>query len=417
MKRNRINAPRHPIPFAGLLWIAWIGWMILCPAVLAGELPSPNQAPDQLESKVIEIFSRNCALSGCHTGSTPMMGLKLTPDEFYARLVNRPSTENPTLMRVKPGDPDSSYLIMKIVGHPDIIGARMPFGRDPLTDEEIAVIVEWVQNLTEVDVARLQQLKADPVLPFYGWKVVNLPTTRMVDKGDFLFLISHRFFPSIKDGYDSFYGLDGSGIIFLNLGYAITDRVFVNLGRSNVEDEVELNLKVGLKQQYPDDRWPISAAAQATVNWITEKRGEESRTDSRRFKFAGQIILSSQLREGLGVNVVPAILFNPNSEEEGEDPLITIGLAGRVHVWKSISLIGEWVPIVSGYTLTSTLGEFNRFDSWGAGIELAVGGHAFHIVVSNSAGLTTDQYMRGGSFDIRDGDLRLGFNIFRPLRF
>jgi hypothetical protein len=34
--------------------------------------------------------------------------------------------------------------------------------------------------------------------------------------------------------------------------------------------------------------------------------------------------------------------------------------------------------------------------------------------------LTSDQYLRGGDLDIRDaleGDLRLGFNIFRILTF
>jgi hypothetical protein len=123
------------------------------------------------------------------------------------------------------------------------------------------------------------------------------------------------------------------------------------------------------------------------------------------------------LTEGVGVNFVPAILLNPDSNLDGEDPIFTIGLAGKTHIWRSISLIAEWVPIVSGYTPTSTFGEFNRFDTWGGGIELFVGGHIFQIIATNSAGLTADQYMRGGGLDIGEGDFRLGFNIFRPLQF
>jgi len=371
----------------------------------------------ELESKVIKIFEDNCATAGCHTGAAPMMGLKLTADEFYARTINQPSTEKPQLRRIKPGEPDSSYLVMKILGTPGIIGSRMPFGRAPLTDEEITTIVEWVTGLQEIDVARLEEKKPDQVLPFNGWKVVNTPTSRMVDKGDWLFLISHRFFPPVNEGYDAFWGLDGSGIIFLNLGYAITNNLFVNLGRSNSSDNVELDIKYGIKQQYPDDKLPLAAAAQMSVNWITEKSGDEDRFRSEAFKFGFQGILSSRLIEGVGVNVVPAILLNPDSNIDGEDPLATIGLAGRAHVWRSISAIAEWVPIVSGYTLTSTFGEFNRFDSWGGGIELDVGGHVFQIIVTNSAGLTADQYMRGGGLDISEGDYRLGFNIFRPLQF
>ena len=372
---------------------------------------------DLLETKVIKIFEDNCTTAGCHTGTAPMMGLKLTADEFYARTINQSSTEQPLLTRIKPGQPDSSYLVMKILGTPGIIGSRMPFGRDPLSDEEIATVVEWVTGLQEVDVARLEDKKQDQVLPFNGWKVVNTPTSRMVDKGDWLFLISHRFFPPINEGYDAFWGLDGSGIIFLNLGYAITNNLFVNLGRSNSSDNVQLDVKYGLKQQYPDEKLPFAAAAQTSVNWITEKSGDEDRLRSEAFKFSFQGILSSRLIEGVGVNVVPAILLNPDSNTDGEDPLLTIGLGGKAHVWRSISVIGEWVPIVSGYTLTSTFGEFNRFDSWGGGIELGVGGHVFQIVITNSAGLTADQYMRGGGLDIADGDYRLGFNIFRPLQF
>ena len=187
------------------------------------------QKGQDLENRVVTVFEKNCATAACHSGTAPMMGLKLTGDEFYARTVNQPSTEKPLLMRIKPGEPDSSYLIQKIVGAPGIIGSRMPFGRDPLTSDEVAAIVEWITSLKEVDQARLAEKTPDPIVPLNGWKVVNTPTSRMVDKGNWLFLISHRFFPPINDGYDAFWGLDGSGIIFLNMGYAITNKLFMNL--------------------------------------------------------------------------------------------------------------------------------------------------------------------------------------------
>ena len=82
---------------------------------------------------------------------------------------------------------------------------------------------------------------------------------------------------------------------------------------------------------------------------------------------------------------------------------------------------GEDINVVtlipSGFNRSRTFGEENRFDSWGTGLEIAVGGHVFQIVVTNSVGLTTDQYLRGGDLDITDGELRLGFNIFRILNF
>ena len=376
-----------------------------------------QQQSGDLESQVINIFAENCALAGCHAGTPPMMNLKLTEDEFLQRTVNQPSIENPKMLRIKPGEPDSSYLIQKIMGAEGIIGQKMPFGRDPLSSAQIATIIEWIKQMKAADVANLEAPSPDPVLPFNAWKVVNIPTARMVDRGNYLFLISHRFFPKLDTGYDTFFGLDGSGIIFLNLGYAFTNNLFVNLGRSNAADNVQLDVKYGLKQQYPGDKFPVAAAIQTSVNWQSEKIPGLDRMRSEAFKYSFQAILSSQLHENVGLTVSPGILLNQDSETDGEDALITIGVGGRAHVWKSISLIGEWVPIISGYTPTATFGEINRFDTWGGGIELSVGAHAFQIIVTNSAGLTTDQYMRGGGLNLGEGDFRLGFNIFRPLQF
>jgi len=100
--------------------------------------------------------------------------------------------------------------------------------------------------------------------------------------------------------------------------------------------------------------------------------------------------------------------------------MITLGVGGRWNFHKKLSWLIEWVPIVSGYTLTDTFGNLNRFDSWGTGLEIATGGHIFQIVLSNSVGLASDQYLRGGDLDPTDffnGKIRLGFNIYRILNF
>ena len=47
------------------------------------------------------------------------------------------------LLRVKPGDPDGSYLIRKLEGG-RIVGERMPLGSAPLPPETLAVIREWI---------------------------------------------------------------------------------------------------------------------------------------------------------------------------------------------------------------------------------------------------------------------------------
>jgi hypothetical protein len=87
------------------------------------------------------IFTPICSV--CHVGAGAPMGLRLDAANSYSLLVGVPSTEVPTILRVKPGDPDNSYIIQKLEGHA-AVGARMPFGGPYLSTDTIAFIREWI---------------------------------------------------------------------------------------------------------------------------------------------------------------------------------------------------------------------------------------------------------------------------------
>ena len=390
--------------------------LILC---CAGATVSHGQDLDrmserQLEARVADLFARSCAQAGCHAAPFPQQDMDLSVDHFYASTVGVPSKEQPEMLRVKPGDPENSYLIRKVKGDPSITGVPMPLIGEKLTAEEISLLEAWVRSIETVDEARAAAAPPPDPLPFAGWRVVNVPSTRTVPAGSVLFGIQHRFNPPLSSGYDSFYGLDGSGIILLSLGYAFTDDLFVTLGRSNASDDVELQGKYRLVKQ---GRLPFEAAALTTLNWISEDVPSEGRFTSAAFKFTGQVILAREVTPNLGLAVAPGVTVNPSHESNADDVLLTLGLAGRWRFHGNLALIGEWTPILSGYTRTTTFGNVNRFDSWGGGLEIATAGHIFQIIVTNSIGIATDQYLNGGDLDIRDGDLRLGFNIYRILNF
>jgi uncharacterized protein (TIGR03118 family) len=87
--------------------------------------------------------------SGCHDGSQPVNGslpgaMDLRSGHSFASLANVASLEQPTLMRVKPGDPESSYLIHKLEGSPGISGARMPLGGPFLDEATLDDIKSWI---------------------------------------------------------------------------------------------------------------------------------------------------------------------------------------------------------------------------------------------------------------------------------
>ncbi len=393
-------------------------YVVLAVLAVVSNRPAPAQTLSDLESEVADIFQQSCARIGCHAGSDPQMGMSLEGDLFFDHTVGASSRERPDLELIRPGAPDSSYLIKKVRGDEDIIGAPMPMTGNRLSDADIETIQEWVVALGKADLSeRPAAAAAKTASAFEGWKVVNLPTTRMVDARTWLFLISHRFNPALSAGYDAFWGLDGSGIIFLSMGYAPSDDLLFVLGRSNAADNIELQGKARLLAQTLDGATPLSLAAHASVNWITEQIGDLDRLRGEAFKVSGQLVASRELAAGLGLLLAPGVLVNPNEASGEDDVLLTVGLGGRWRFHRNLSLVAEWVPIVAGYSRTTTFGNVNRFDSWGGGLEIGVGGHVFQIVLTNSVGLATDQYLRGGDLDIREGDVRLGFNIFRLLRF
>ena len=105
--------------------------------------PVDDQTPT-LQNIQDSIFNTNCALSGCHAGPNPQMGLDLSAGNSRTNLVNVSSTERPDLLRVKPGSASESYLVMKIEGASGIVGQRMPLGRTPLSQEQIALVRDWI---------------------------------------------------------------------------------------------------------------------------------------------------------------------------------------------------------------------------------------------------------------------------------
>jgi len=89
------------------------------------------------------VFTPICSV--CHIGATAPEGLMLDAAHSYNLLVNVPSTEVPSILRVDPGDPTNSYIIQKLEGHA-AVGAQMPLGETPLPATTIAFIAQWITN-------------------------------------------------------------------------------------------------------------------------------------------------------------------------------------------------------------------------------------------------------------------------------
>ena len=89
------------------------------------------------------VFTPNCATSGCHLGAGAPQGLVLDEANSYGLLVDVASMEDPSILRVEPGDPDNSYLIQKLEGTATV-GGQMPLGGTPLSQATIDIIRQWI---------------------------------------------------------------------------------------------------------------------------------------------------------------------------------------------------------------------------------------------------------------------------------
>jgi hypothetical protein len=137
---------RRRIPAATLL-VAALG-LAACasdPAVAADAGP-----PDW--ARVQALVAPRCSFAACHGGVAG--SLTLTGPGAYAALVGAPSFQVPRVARVAPGDPASSYLMIKLEARmpsvaecaaaPRACGASMPQGEAALPATELAVVRAWI---------------------------------------------------------------------------------------------------------------------------------------------------------------------------------------------------------------------------------------------------------------------------------
>jgi hypothetical protein len=112
--------------------------------ISAGGATSSGPITADLASIEEHVFTPIC--SKCHIGASAPEGLQLDAAHAYNLLVGIPSVEEPSRQRINPGNPDASYLLLKIEGAPGIEGGQMPLGETPLSQDTIAAIRQWITN-------------------------------------------------------------------------------------------------------------------------------------------------------------------------------------------------------------------------------------------------------------------------------
>jgi hypothetical protein len=103
------------------------------------------------EKDIQPVFTDSCVK--CHGHNDPKADLDLSDGNAYQSMVNVPSAEVPTMMRVKPGDTAQSYLWLKLQ-HTAPKGSGMPKGMfysKRLPEDQLSLIKSWIDSGAKAD--------------------------------------------------------------------------------------------------------------------------------------------------------------------------------------------------------------------------------------------------------------------------
>ena len=117
---------------------------IMLSAISGGHAGGIEETEVSFSKDIAPVMRRKCAT--CHLTGTEAGGMALHPRAAWKSIVGKPSGESPFFI-VAPGEPEKSYLLMKLEGsHIENggTGARMPFAAPPLNAGIIQTIRDWI---------------------------------------------------------------------------------------------------------------------------------------------------------------------------------------------------------------------------------------------------------------------------------
>ncbi|MFI5367287.1 MAG: hypothetical protein ACHQ4J_16880, partial [Candidatus Binatia bacterium] len=131
------------------------GIALLAGCAGAGAPPAASPTPNtggggggQFDLIQSEIFNGNCLNAGCHNSQSRAGNLNLSEGSAYDQLVGHGSfnqaAQQSGYLRVAPGDPQNSFLLIKVTSPGNGQGSVMPIGIPALSQSQLNLIRDWI---------------------------------------------------------------------------------------------------------------------------------------------------------------------------------------------------------------------------------------------------------------------------------
>ena len=247
---------------------------------------------------------------------------------------------------------------------------------------------------------------------FKTTRLINFHTVEVLSKRSLDFRISHRFGDFNSGAYNA-WGIDGGANIRLALEYCHGSKLMFGLGRTSSKKIVDGFLKYRLlKQTNNESGMPVSVTLFSSM-YNTFERSKIAGVDkytrtTDRFSFCNQIMIARKFNSRFSFQLTAAMVhFNLVERVTDKNDCFILGGVTRYKFTKRQAVTLEY-----GYRLNQ-YSKSKYYDSFGIGYDLETGGHVFQIHLTNSFGLTEDQYFMYTNKSWDNWGIRLGFNISR----
>lgn len=244
---------------------------------------------------------------------------------------------------------------------------------------------------------------------FKSTRVVLGQSVEAPVNGDITLIISHRF-GDIRGGMYDFFGLDQAHNR-LGLEYGFGDIVGITFGRNSYEKTYDGAVKVRmLRQQSGLKNIPVSLTWYSgifvnTLKWIDP---ELDNLFSSRLSYVNQLLIGRKFSKRLSLQLSPTHIHRNLVELEiDQNDVFALGFSGKYNFVRKVSINAEYFWLMPGQTADDFENCFSL------GFDFETGGHVFQLHLSNSQGIIEKDFIAGTTGKWLDGDLFLGFNIYR----
>ena len=242
---------------------------------------------------------------------------------------------------------------------------------------------------------------------FKGLQVCTMQSTKLASKGEWYFIVAHRF-GDLTQGFDNFFGFDNANSKIGGL-YGATEWLTVGFSRHTLNKNYEFTAKYKFANQEVNG-FPVTIVGYNTMDINSQLSEDEFPLlqPSNRFAFSTQLPISRKFSNSLSMELNPIYIHKNLYEpmfEESDNFLLAVG--GRYKLSKRISLNME-------YAFRLNARETSLYHNPATiGLDIETGGHVFQLVFSNSQAMNDITYFTNAT-GLKDGKgIYFGFNLYR----